>query len=487
MRRFPLPPIHRSTLVLAVLVFVLGIAANFGGDYHPPEFGESTARMSFGWPWAYGDWERDRYNNFRFDRWTFWRLNQVNIWYPFAFVGNLVALLLITATIGAIWEWRRRKIKHLWQFTLADILLGSLAVMAFYGVERWLCRDVFAEREFRLTLENPWMFDGGGQSLGIAERPFSHNQDVPADWFWELFSIPETHRPYRRLALRLHLSRSVGDEIPTMGARQLELLGRCRELREFACSAFKLNDDSELKPWPVLQMLQLIDVDDTQIRSLPTCPELQEVYFYHGTLTDNGLRALQRQPNLKHLYLYNLVRIDGTGLSSLTTGEALSLRHLKLNNQGLSALGEMPELRMLDLTLLIDYDNPQALGWRLLGKSRNLKRLSITDNAPNRANELPIYHEVDDAGLAAIATLPQLEELFVGSTLITDDGVRSLATCKKLKNLKIEARHGLLTDATLDFFAEKKWPNELFIIGDNFSTEAIQRLQKVHPGVRIQP
>jgi len=485
MRRFPLPPIHRSTLILAVLVFVLGIAANFGGDYHPPEFGESTARISFGWPWAYGDWEgySTEFNKHRRSPWTFWRVDYVDVWYPFAFVENLLALLLIVTSLAALWEWRRRKVKHLWQFTLADILLGSLAIMAFYGVERWLCRDVFAEREFRLTLDNPMMFDEVGQSLGVAERRFSDNQDVPADWFWELFSIPETHRPYRRLAL--HLGRSLDEGPKQLTARQLELLGRCRGLREFSCYGFTVDDVRPLKSWSQLRLLELIQVSDTQLRGLPSMPQLQSIGFCEGEVSDNGVRELHRQTKLRSLQLEHCPKVTGSGFTSLTTVEELDLNQLALNNQGLVALGEMPKLLSIHLELLIDPDNPQPLDWRPLGKARNLQRITIAGNSPYRGSDTPIVHEINDDGLAAIATLPQLSQLSVRSTLITDEGVRSLGAATSIHHLRIDSRHGLLTDATLDFFAEMKRPSYLTIIGEAFSKEAIQRLLTTDPHANV--
>lgn len=484
MRRFPLPPIHRSTLVLAVLVFVLGIGANFGGDYHPPEFGEDTARMSFGWPWAYGDWERNGYSNYGFDRWTFWRIDRVNVWYPFAFVGNLLALLLIVTSLAALWEWRRRKVKHLWQFTLADILLGSLAVMAFYGVERWLCRDVFAEREFRLTLENPWMFDGGVQSLGIAESWLSHNQDVPADWFWQLFSIPETHRPYRRL--KLELLRNKGEYLK-MTDRQLELLSRCRNLWAFHCSGFSLGDVRVLRTWQQLRSLQLhCPIDDANLRDLPTFPQLQLLGLFNGQMTDAGVGELQRQPQLRSLGLVDCERVTGTTLSSLTTVRELNLSRMKLNDQGLFSVTQLPELRRLYLQLRIDPHNRQPLDWRFLAQSQQLIYLSIDGNRWNSQFSPTEFHEIDDAGLAAIATLPKLGELFVGSTLITDDGVRSLAGATKIHHLRIEARHGSLTDSTLDFFAEMKRPSYIAIIAETFSKDAIQHLTNTHPNAHVR-
>ena len=214
-------------------------------------------------------------------------------------------------------------------------------------------------------------------------------------------------------------------------------------------------------------------------------PQLQSIGFCEGEVSDNGVRELHRQTKLRSLQLEHCPKVTGSGFTSLTTVEELDLNQLALNNQGLVALGEMPKLLSIHLELLIDPDNPQPLDWRPLGKARNLQRITIAGNSPYRGSDTPIVHEINDDGLAAIATLPQLSQLSVRSTLITDEGVRSLGAATSIHHLRIDSRHGLLTDATLDFFAEMKRPSYLTIIGEAFSKEAIQRLLTTDPHANV--
>jgi hypothetical protein len=91
-----------------------------------------------------------------------------------------------------------------------------------------------------------------------------------------------------------------------------------------------------------------------------------------------------------------------------------------------------------------------------------------------------------DQGLAAVAKIPNLTSLTVFSAEITDEGVQNLITAKKLEELRLFSRNGCLSDATIDFFAERKWPAKLFLHIDNASPEAMDRLRKAHPTATVQ-
>lgn len=474
MRFSSLLRLHRSTFVLIAVSLMVGVVANLGGDYHPPDVVTKINSIDFGWPCVYGQAVSHKSGSPIIL--SLWNHTQINEWHFGGLLIDLVVLLLIVGAVAAIWEWRRRKIKHLLQFTLADVFLGSLLVAGFYGFERYLCRDMFTERELRLTYQNPWSLDVNGQQMGVAEGSYSLNQDVPADWFWEFFRVPHTHRPYRRLRLRVQDNRG-----RQLTAKQEELLGRLRNVREvsFWCG---ISDGKVFNHWSQLQSLTFPYPNDQILTSLPELPHLHALRLGTGKFSDVGLLSLSRQPALRELFLFMCEIQGGSTFERLTTVEELGLQQVSLEQTGLDALSKMPALRDLEIQLMIDLKVP-VLDWGSLSRSPQLRNLVISPalTMATRRSSNSITADsvgIEELTLASFSRIPHLETFSIRSVGITDEGVKQLAAAPRLRSLQIISLDGSLTDATLHYFAQQQLPATIILHSQSFSDEALQNFRQ---------
>jgi len=137
------------------------------------------------------------------------------------------------------------------------------------------------------------------------------------------------------------------------------------------------------------------------------------------------------------------------------TGVGVSFKpEVTIDSETLRLLGAIPRPRLIwislahtvlatDLAPLRDYDlRALALNntnfidkGRVLPELKNLRWLNL------------YCTQIADTDIRGLAQLPQLEQLFVGGTNVTHEGVRELAQCKTLKYLDLEASK--ITDEVL--------------------------------------
>jgi hypothetical protein len=189
--------------------------------------------------------------------------------------------------------------------------------------------------------------------------------------------------------------------------------------------------------------------NDHDLGKLAHFKQLRSLWVFGANLSDDGLVALARLGNLKHLEL-SCMRIRGRGLAHLWAlhgleylalaqaedvsefdGRSLihlaSLRNLRelyllnltVRDEDLAALASLRELRVLELYVLGISD--AALGHlRGLGQ---LRRLVLSDV------------DLTDRGAAHLSQLSSLQELSVvdGTFRFSEEGI---AHCQRLTNLK---------------------------------------------------
>jgi hypothetical protein len=156
-----------------------------------------------------------------------------------------------------------------------------------------------------------------------------------------------------------------------------------------------------LPAFPELEELWLVgsQASDEAMDYVGRLRRLKELMMWNAHVSDEGVAKLNDLKELRHVHI-NHARIGDASLSVLATLpnlEGMSLQGNDFTDQGLAALKEMTQLRVL---------------WIGLGTER-----------------------FTDAGLASLSGLVNLEELELGSAPISDKGLKQLHRLSKLRLL----------------------------------------------------
>jgi len=195
-------------------------------------------------------------------------------------------------------------------------------------------------------------------------------------------------------------------------------------------------------------------IDDRALKHLQGLRSLEILDLHNCPITDAGLDTIARLPGLRALYLRQ-VRITPTGLKKI--GRMKKLTHLQLLNmpiadQDLAALANMPKL--VNLRLASNGLSDQGLVW--LKNLRSLRVLELVGNHVHGSGLASLRgatllwinlgeSDVDDAGLTGIVGINGPITLFLDKTGITDLSVPTLLRLPQLQNLNLAQTR--LTDA----------------------------------------
>jgi Leucine-rich repeat (LRR) protein len=251
-------------------------------------------------------------------------------------------------------------------------------------------------------------------------------------------------------------------------AHDLETLASLSGLRSLDLSGSRLIDD-DLKLLEKLSALETLKVENCQIekealkalqQALPNCEiaysedpllnallnhqddivaaveaiahsidrsedgKVLGIEFRHSPISDEGLRELERLPDLQRLSFTYCRKFTDYGLEAL--GQIENLKNLTLSstnitNRGLGTVGTLNRLTVLDLTLSEDINDA---GMSDLAALKELTRLSLRGTG------------VSDLGIDELADLTKLQSLDLRGTPVTSEGVNRLKS--KLPNCAIE-------------------------------------------------
>jgi hypothetical protein len=144
--------------------------------------------------------------------------------------------------------------------------------------------------------------------------------------------------------------------------------------------------------------------------------------------TDAGLSLLSSHPSLKEIYLFDAVSITDAGIASLS--KLGKLRDLlvsgaRLTDDSLASISRSTNLESLALTPDQQFDKQLFTnrGLELLGQMTQLKKLDLTNS------------NITDDGLRHVSLMRELEILSIQSTGITDAGLVHLESLPKLTRL----------------------------------------------------
>jgi hypothetical protein len=208
---------------------------------------------------------------------------------PWVLAADVLAGLAVLGLVAAAAEWRRRRHRRFWQFSVAEMLATTCLVAAGLGWYQY------------------------NKQVYQRERKLASNDD------WPDLSKIDYRGP-------LWLQRLAGD-------RNLQWLRRVTGVT-LVGQAF---GDEELK---------------RRVEEIKTLSSLESLWIYGSGVSDAGLECLAKLPQLRTLSLSSPLVTDAglKHLRELKQLESLTLQHIGVDDAGLVHLRGLANLRNLDLT-----------------------------------------------------------------------------------------------------------------------------------------
>ena len=316
---------------------------------------------------------------------------------------DLCISLLVLFTAGVMFEYWRRRHRHLLQFHLIDIMAAVLLVGC--GLSYWAaneqCRNDQEKSVKQIRQESnaegcwgPPTCEPGGPTW--ARRIFGGRPFAPFD---------------RVIAIDIEVD---GATIPRLSSlHTLKVLGVWGNVTNQQLDA--------LRDFPQLEALDLYSVGPASEGSDDE-PDAHQRYL-----------RMPRLPHLRGLNLYEAA-FRGDGLEQLTGIEVLELSYTDITDEGMTKLADLRNLKILHLggTKVTDaglqhLSRLQKLETLRLGGTEisdtGLKYLRTLKNL----SSLDLYKTaVTDTGLEDLAGLPRVQSLYLSGTRATADGIRKL-------------------------------------------------------------
>lgn len=238
--------------------------------------------------------------------------------------------------------------------------------------------------------------------------------------------------------------------------RGLESLGKLTELESLELYGNPAMTDIGLKALTNLRSLRHLRLGaegsftDRSMAHLATLPSLKVLWLDAPNITDEGLRLLSESRSLERLCFHWLNRITGLGvehLRGIPQLKALDIANAEFTEADLSAITAMPGLEHLELPGLGFTD--AGIGRLTTTQHLNCLHVGYTSDSP-----------LTDESLASLSQMRELEELSVGGTGFTNEGIALLENLIHLSTLNLAFWPGLDND-TLKLLARLQTLREL--------------------------
>lgn len=250
--------------------------------------------------------------------------------------------------------------------------------------------------------------------------------------------------------------------------------------------------DADLKALPNLdkvEMLSLLDtaVTDDGCRELLRARALVEIAIISDKVSDNTLGVLAQLPALRSLQIHRGPRIGDVGLRHLSACIGLRELYLKgtaVTDRGLLAIHKLPQV----WSLILDDTAISDEGCAALAEMQQLSLLSLNRTrvaghgvAKLRDNEhFNVYLQetpVMDEGVIAIADrISNLKLISLNQTIVGDRAARALAKLQRLNDVRFS--HTKLTDEGLAAFSGHPFLEAIYVEGCAVSKAAVSALKK---------
>ncbi len=215
-----------------------------------------------------------------------------------------------------------------------------------------------------------------------------------------------------------------GTQLTDHALSRLRNLVNLKELR-LEGSALTPLGLAHLSAMPSLEDLNIRDVGTLGLQafeSLARIPSLRKLTLSNGRFSDAELSPLARLVNLEELILSEAEEVCGTFCHQLT--KLRSLKSLSLGEQitdeGLARIATLSGL--VELFITGPFTDAGLAHWRSL---RNVRTLAIDSES------------VSGEGVANVATLGELNRLWLNTPRLSDDVVEALLGCSALEMLMI--------------------------------------------------
>ena len=215
------------------------------------------------------------------------------------------------------------------------------------------------------------------------------------------------------------------------------------------------------------------DITDDDLFYLTAFSQLRELSLRGKSITDAGLAYVEGLTTLEALAI-DFTKITDKGLARLKP--LVNLRSLNLENARISAAGldHLEAFRKLEQISLpvwaISSDLNKEVAWK-----DGLARLSKLPNL--RALSVDVSASVTDKELAYLTVIPRLEELHIRISGITDEGMRLLGRCTRLRTLEVSGK--TITDDGLAHWEELRHLRELHLNRTRITGAGLVHLQRM--------
>ena len=174
-------------------------------------------------------------------------------------------------------------------------------------------------------------------------------------------------------------------------------------------------------------------------------------------------------------------------MSDLST-QYLQFLDCPLSDEGLQNVTSLPENRRMTKYLILDdtnceklsgMDNLRGLTWFKISGDKFTGE-AVEWQAPLKASSCFFQCPITDAGLQKLAALlPNVSQLTLEETKLTDEGLRHLAGFKSLRQIHLSGEN--ITDAAVEALSGLKTPIDISLLDTSVTKEAMERFAKEHP------
>jgi hypothetical protein len=261
--------------------------------------------------------------------------------------------------------------------------------------------------------------------------------------------------PRRRKSLRWHLKRQRENLVKALVAKE-----------------FHLEFDRAGNIVTIVDPMMAGDLIDSEFALLASLPHLKRLSLRGIRITNRGLAALSKMPQVKELLLEGKtpnseLTDDGLiHLKHLPTLTQLHLEDISLNGPGLDHIQRPERIRELDFTRSTIDDR----GLAHVSRFTNLRRLGLWDTS------------VSDAGLRHLKGCKKLQSLDLYSTRVTNRGIKTLASFPALRSLTVSDTR--VNDRCLKTLLAMPKLKEIAFGERQVSVQTVERLRKA--GVRVE-
>ena len=217
--------------------------------------------------------------------------------------------------------------------------------------------------------------------------------------------------------------------------------------------------------------LNQCDVTDATLPNLLPLTSVQSLLLTETKIADNSITVINQLKNLIHLYVAG-TNLTGQGIAQLS--DQLKLRTFNINNN----------LKLDDEVIKTVVQYPQLMRVSLaetLVTGRSLEAMTSLKELIGLQIHLT---KIDDKGLEKLQAFPELQNLFLGGPLNSEQAI--LNTLQYLKKLKILWIFDVpFTDAGVNSLANMPTLKEIRLIRTKVTDANVARLRQALPDAKI--